>query len=188
VESAAVYAGAFLCGLVPSFLAGQVARPEGPGPALVRADGINSAFSPAVCLLQEHTIPGDRLFNNCRPQANASEIFSPQLSDWYFEEIGEELDFRAGDPDVARTGAGAASAATQTLKMQAGSIPRDFFALGHLFLSAKNYWLITCLLYHHICSSGSFFLDGIWYIAYSFAGLLGGWVLLVSYQSASPRS
>jgi hypothetical protein len=132
VESAAIYAGAFLCGLVPGFLAGQVARPEGPGPALVRADGVNCAFFPAVYLLQEHTISCDRLFDYCCPHSDAPEIFPAQLSDWYFEKLGDELDFRPGDPDVARTGAGAASAATQALKMQASSIPRGFGRLYHL--------------------------------------------------------
>ena len=126
VEPAAVYAGAFLCGLVPGFLAGQVARPEGPGPALVRADGINRAISPAVRLLQELTISCERLFDYCCPQANAPEVFLAQLPDWYFEEVGHELDFRPGDPDVARTRAGAASAAAQALKMQASGVPRGF--------------------------------------------------------------
>jgi hypothetical protein len=131
MDFAAIDAGAFSGRLVQGIGGAQIIRPEGPGPALVRADGIDCAFSLAVYLLQEHAISGDRLFNNCRPQANASEIFSPQLSDWYFEELGDELDLRPGDPDIAGTGAGAASAAAQALKMQAGSVPRDFFALGH---------------------------------------------------------
>ncbi len=131
VEPASVYAGAFLCGLVPGFLAGQVARPEGPGPALVRADGINRAFSLSVCLLQEHTISCEGLFDYCRAEADATEILSAELSGRCFEEVGDEFDFRAGDPDVARTGAGAASATTEALEMQAGGVPTDFGGLQH---------------------------------------------------------
>ena len=126
VEAASVYAGAFLCGLVPGFLAGQVARPEGPGPALVWADGVNRTFPLAVCELEEPAISGERLLDYCCTHTDAPEVFPAELSEGYFEELGDELNFRAGDPDVAGTGAGAASATAEAIKVQAGGIPRNF--------------------------------------------------------------
>jgi hypothetical protein len=78
----------------------------------------------AVRELEEHTISCGRLLDYCCSKTDPPYVLLSQLSDCYFEEVGDEFDFRAGDPDVARTRAGAASAATEALEMQASGIPR----------------------------------------------------------------
>ena len=138
VESAAVDAGTFLGRDVPGIGAGEVARPERPGPALVRANGVNNTFFAAFNFPQEHTISGARLLNNCRAKADAFQAISPKLSGRGFEEICNDFNFRSSHPDITLARPRAAVAALHTFKMQTGNIPRSFtFLVRHRFTRLK---------------------------------------------------
>lgn len=138
IESAAVDAGTFLGRDVPGIGAGEVARPERPGPALVRANWVNNTFFAAFNFPQEHTISGARLLNNCRAKADAFQAISPKLSGRGFEEICNDFNFRSSHPDITLARPRAAVAALHTFKMQTGNIPRSFtFLVRHRFTRLK---------------------------------------------------
>ena len=60
-------------------------RPKGPGPALVRANGVNHTFFLACDVLQQYAISGAGVLDNRCPQADALQVFLSQLTHRYFQ-------------------------------------------------------------------------------------------------------
>jgi hypothetical protein len=63
------------------------------------------------------------VFNNCHSQADASQIFFTQIFGCYFQKLGNKLNLRPSDPNIAFTRPGTAPAAPHTFEMQARNIP-----------------------------------------------------------------
>jgi hypothetical protein len=80
----------------------------------------------AGTILQKYAVSRRVVFDNCCPQADAFEILLPQLGLRHLQKIRDELNFRPGDPYIARTRAGATPAALHTLEVQPTDIPPSF--------------------------------------------------------------
>jgi len=134
----AIDAAAFLSGLVPGTGTGQIALPKRPAPALARTNRINHTSLLAVHFLQEHTIPGARVFNNRCPQTDALQELAPQLACRHLQKIGDYLHFRLSDPDIPFARPGATRTALDALKMQPTDIPRSFLTFRHYDLPLED--------------------------------------------------
>jgi hypothetical protein len=142
VELASVYAGALLRRLAPGTRPGQVTRPERPGPALARTNGIDDTSSFFAGSLQEYAIFRSSLFNDRCAQPDALKILLPQLLNGCSQEISDQLNLRLCNPDITPRGSRAAPAALDTLKVQTTSIPQiavQFFGHGIDSLSIEVY-------------------------------------------------
>ena len=82
-----------------------------------------------VNFLQEHTIPGARVFDNRCPQADAFHELAPQLTWRYLQEIRDYLNLGPGDPYISLAGPGAAPPALHALKMKPANIPGSFLSI-----------------------------------------------------------
>ena len=124
---AAVDAGAFDGGDVPHLGGGEVVVPEGPGPALVGADGVDGAAALAgFAGGEEDAVFGGGVLEDAVAGADAFEVFLADVLGGGAEVGGQTLDLFAAYPDVAFVRAGAAVAAAGAFKMQAGGIPSFF--------------------------------------------------------------
>jgi len=127
VKLTAVNAGAFETGCVPFVGAGQITRPERPGSALLRPDGVNN--TPA--LTQKYTVTRAGVFDDCRPQADAFQELFFQLGHGHIQMLDDKPYFGPAYPDIALSRTGAAPAALQAFEMQARSIPQIFSIAVH---------------------------------------------------------
>jgi len=70
----AIDAGTFLSCFVPGIGISQIAGPERPASALAWPNRVDHALSFASAVLQEYTISGDAVFDDCRSQAHTPDI------------------------------------------------------------------------------------------------------------------
>jgi hypothetical protein len=123
VKSAAIDAVASTGRFVPAILAGQVTRPEGPGPALTGPDRINPALLFTADFFEKDAVPGVFVFDYSDTHTDSFKILSAKVSDRNFHIIGDKLYLRPGNPDISFAGSGAAPAAMYTFEMQTADIP-----------------------------------------------------------------
>jgi len=137
VEPAAVDSGALPGGFVPRLTACQIARPEGPVPALARPKRINhtllAPLNPygTVGLPEKDAVFGQVMLDDAHPQAHALEVIALQLAHGDLQELGDQLNLRPSYPDIPLPRPRAAPPAPLTLKVQTANIPRISFLFSH---------------------------------------------------------
>jgi len=111
----------------PALRASQIARPERPGPALRRADGVYPAFAdPVDGGHEEGAILVTVALDQRVSPANLSDVLPPHLALGNVKVLGDLGDLIRGHPDVPLPGTGAACPAPRALKRQAPGVPRIF--------------------------------------------------------------
>ena len=104
VHGSSIDAGTVLGVFIPGPGTGQIARPEGPGSALVGPDGIDRALSLTPHPLQENAVFGERVLVDGGASAFGAQVFLMDLFDAELQELSQKLDFRFGDPDHPLSG------------------------------------------------------------------------------------
>lgn len=117
---------------VPVGRALKIRRPEGPGPALVRAGRIYAAASLTGNLRKEYAVFADRFFDYCGSVAYAPEEPAAELVESQLQMVREHFNLGLGYPYIAFVRTSAAVAALGTLKVQTADIPLLFIISCHI--------------------------------------------------------
>jgi len=146
----AVDTGALKGGAVPLVGRYQIIRPERPGPALIRPNGINSTAPFVVGIGQKNAVPGYRLLDDGRSLTNTLDIFAPQLLSRFIYILCNKGNLSLSNPDITLIWPGATRPTLQTLKMQTPNIPLGFvFVIRHGFTQIHSVSLDFGKCFYH---------------------------------------